>query len=34
MARFGTQEWYDVYMEEINKNKAYEEAAKTWESDS
>ena len=33
MARFGTQEWYDVYMEEINKSKAYEEAAKTWEGD-
>jgi len=34
MARFATQEWYDVYMEEINKSKAYEEAAKTWEGDS
>jgi putative sterol carrier protein len=33
MARFGTQEWYDVYMEEINKSKAYEEAGKTWEGD-
>jgi putative sterol carrier protein len=33
MAKFGTQEWYDVYMEEINKSKAYEEAAKTWEGD-
>ena len=33
MAKFGTQEWYDVYMEEINKSKAYEEAARTWEGD-
>jgi putative sterol carrier protein len=33
MAKFGTQEWVDVYMEEINKSKAYEEAAKTWEGD-
>lgn len=33
MPRFGTQEWYDVYMEEINKSAAYEEAAKTWEGD-
>lgn len=33
MAKFGTQEWYDIYVEEINKNKPYEEAAKTWEGD-
>ena len=33
MATFGTQEWYDIYMEEINKSKPYEEAAKTWEGD-
>jgi len=33
MAKYGTQEWYDVYMEEINKSKAYEEAARTWEGD-
>lgn len=33
MAKFGTQEWYDIYMDEINKSKAYEEAAKTWEGD-
>jgi putative sterol carrier protein len=33
VAKFGTQEWYDIYMEEINKSKAYEEAAKTWEGD-
>lgn len=33
MARYGTQEWFDLYKEEINNNKAYEEAAKTWEGD-
>jgi hypothetical protein len=33
MAKFGTQEWYDVYMEEINNSKSYEEAARTWEGD-
>jgi len=33
MARYATQEWCDLYKEEINKNKAYEEAAKTWEGD-
>ena len=33
MAKFGTQEWYDIYKEEINNSKAYEEAAKTWEGD-
>jgi putative sterol carrier protein len=33
MARFGTQEWYDLYKEEINNSKAYEEAGKTWEGD-
>lgn len=33
MAKFSTQEWYDVYMEEINNSKAYEEAARTWEGD-
>jgi putative sterol carrier protein len=33
MAKFGTQEWYDVYKEEINNSKAYEEAARTWEGD-
>ena len=32
-AKFGTQEWYDIYKEEINNSKAYEEAAKTWEGD-
>jgi putative sterol carrier protein len=33
MAKYGTQEWFNVYMEEINKSKAYEEAARTWEGD-
>jgi len=33
MARYGTQEWCDLYMQEINNNKAYEEAARTWEGD-
>ena len=33
MVKYGTQEWCDVYMEEINKSKAYEEAARTWEGD-
>ncbi len=32
-AKFGTQEWYDIYKEEINNSKAYEEAGKTWEGD-
>jgi len=33
MAKYGTQEWYDIYKEEINNSKAYEEAARTWEGD-
>lgn len=33
MAKFLTQEWSDLYKEAINSNKAYEEAAKTWEGD-
>jgi putative sterol carrier protein len=33
MAKFQTQEWCDLYKEAINNNKAYEEAAKTWEGD-
>jgi putative sterol carrier protein len=33
MPKFGTQEWYDVYMEKINNSKSYEESAKTWEGD-
>jgi putative sterol carrier protein len=31
MAKFFTQEWCELYCNEINKNKAYEEAARTWE---
>jgi putative sterol carrier protein len=33
MAKFLSQEWCDLYKEELNKNKAYEEAARTWEGD-
>jgi putative sterol carrier protein len=33
MAKFMTQEWGELYKEAINNNKAYEEAAKTWEGD-
>jgi putative sterol carrier protein len=33
MAKFFTQEWGELYKEAINSNKAYEEAAKTWEGD-
>src|SRR5208337_2991974 len=33
MPRYATQEWFDLYMEEINKSKSYEEAGKTWEGD-
>ena len=30
---FGSQEWVEAYMELLNTNPAYEEAAKTWEGD-
>jgi putative sterol carrier protein len=33
MAKYLSQEWCDLYKEEINKSAAYEEAAKTWEGD-
>ena len=33
MAKFLSQEWCDLYKEAINSNKAYEEAARTWEGD-
>jgi putative sterol carrier protein len=33
MAKYGTQEWFDLYKEELNNSKEYEEAAKTWEGD-
>lgn len=33
MAKFGTPEWLDAYVKTLNANKAYEEAAATWEGD-
>ncbi len=33
MAKFFSQEWCDLYKEEINKSPDYEESAKTWEGD-
>ena len=33
MVKYGTQEYCDMYMEEINNSKSYEESAKTWEGD-
>ncbi len=33
MAIFGTKEWLDAYCNVLNKSKAYEDAAKTWEGD-
>lgn len=33
MAKYGTQEWCDLYKEELNNCKSYEEASKTWEGD-
>jgi putative sterol carrier protein len=31
--KFATKEWLDEYRKELNQNKAYEDAAKTWEGD-
>ena len=31
--KFGTAEWISTYIETLNNNKAYEDAAKTWEGD-
>ncbi|MCF8884269.1 MAG: SCP2 sterol-binding domain-containing protein [Nitrososphaerota archaeon] len=31
--KFPSEEWIRAYKEELNKNKAYEEAAKDWEGD-
>ena len=31
--KFGTAEWLDEYRKVLNENKAYEDAAKTWEGD-
>ena len=33
MIRFPSEEWIALFKEELNKNKAYEEAAKNWEGD-
>jgi len=33
MAKFGSKEWLESYVKTLNTNKAYEEAAKTWEGD-
>lgn len=33
MVKFPSDEWIKVFKEELNKNKAYEEAAKNWEGD-
>jgi putative sterol carrier protein len=33
LAKFGSEEWIKLYMEQLNLNKSYEEAAKTWEGD-
>ena len=33
MPLFGTEEWIKAYMEKLNKNEAYAEAASWWEGD-
>ena len=33
MVRFPSEEWINVFMEQLNASKSYEEAAKTWEGD-
>jgi putative sterol carrier protein len=33
MAKFGTPEWLDAYVKTLNANKAYQDAAATWEGD-
>jgi len=33
MPKFGTQDWCDLYMEALNNNEAYAEAASGWEGD-
>jgi len=33
LAKFPSEEWVKLYMEQLNANKNYEEAAKTWEGD-
>jgi putative sterol carrier protein len=33
LAKFPSEEWAKLYMEQVNANKNYEDAAKTWEGD-
>jgi hypothetical protein len=33
LAKFPSEEWVKLYMEQLNANKNYEEAAQTWEGD-
>jgi len=33
MVRFPSDQWIKIFKEELNKNKVYEEVAKTWEGD-
>jgi putative sterol carrier protein len=33
LAKFPSQEWIELFMEQVNVNKKYEEAARTWEGD-
>ena len=33
MVRFPSDEWIKIFKEELNKSKAYEKVAKTWEGD-
>lgn len=33
MAKYMTQEWFDLYKDALNASKSYEESAKTWEGD-
>ena len=33
MARFPSEDWANLFMEQLNANKNYEDAAKTWEGD-
>jgi putative sterol carrier protein len=33
LARFPSDEWAKLFMEQVNANKKYEDAAKTWEGD-
>jgi putative sterol carrier protein len=33
MAKYMSQEWFDLYKDALNASRTYEEAAKTWEGD-